>query len=140
MSDWTATKERSEFVTFGWPYFDTGLVIMKPVASGGDDLGNVFSPFDDTLWACTGLFVLTNAFFFWWFESGKNTDVPIEERRIKRMGTRRRRLSNAAATTKTALKRVGSFSALRATAETHALGAMNSMYWPVELLPNTPEH
>ncbi|CAN0439485.1 unnamed protein product, partial [Hapterophycus canaliculatus] len=69
----TITAERSEYVSFTYPYYDLGIAfVYKPEVDAGVDLMKAFAPFEPELWLMLLFALLVTVFLLWLFEGAKN--------------------------------------------------------------------
>lgn len=78
-ASWTTiTAERSEYVSFSYPYFDVGIAfIYKPNAISKLDFWKVFTPFEPGLWLAILFALLTTVTLLWVFEGAKNDQFAV---------------------------------------------------------------
>eukprot|EP00903_Cladosiphon_okamuranus_P006970 g6784.t1 len=69
----TITSDRSEYVSFTYPYFDLGIAfVYKPDSDEGVDFWKAFAPFEPSLWFALFVALLVTVFLLWLFEGAKN--------------------------------------------------------------------
>ena len=68
--DWTATASRSAFIDTSYPYYDTGLAIMKKKKAEAEQTEELFSPFNNTVWWTLLLYMLGFTLLIWFYEAG----------------------------------------------------------------------
>eukprot|EP00752_Nemacystus_decipiens_P006992 g6271.t1 len=69
----TITSERSEYVSFTYPYFDLGIsFVYKPEGAEGVDFWKAFAPFEPGLWFALLIALVVTVFLLWLFEGAKN--------------------------------------------------------------------
>ena len=132
VGDFTATSERSEFVTMSYPYYDLGLqmvMLKENPTRASDSVVMLFSPFTPVVWGFLGLYVVFASFLFWVFEHGNNQHIPDWQCSASVVTPKQLQLEP---------KRRGSFIGGVKTDHMRS-GVLNSIYWGITSFTLAPD-